>query len=301
MDLAIKYRPDDLNKLLGNQTTIDILNKYIEEETHPHSYLFCGERGLGKTTIARILSDEFNCDLIEMNSSDDRGIDSIRNNIIGNSKVGTFSGKNKAYLLDECHQLPNLSQDALLKIIEEPPKNVYFFLCTTEPNKLNDTIKSRCQPFQLEKIGVRTLYPYLIEISKKEENEISKKVARRIAETSEGHVRDALKILQKVLQIDSEEKQLKLAGEKIESQAEIIELCRTLLNGGWNDCRDILNKLQNENPESIRKVILGYMKKVILSDNLKSNQAAAIIIECLEDFAYDYAVLCKNIFAFFTR
>lgn len=302
MDLAVKYRPRFLLNMLGNKDNIDILNQYIKTDNHPHSYLFFGNRGLGKTTLARILSREFNCELVEMNSSNERGIDTIRNSIYERAKLKTFSGKNIAFLLDECHKLTNDAQNALLKLLEEPPEHIYFFLCTTEPNKLLQTVRSRCCNFILLRISARELYPYLIDISKKEGNEISKKVARRICESSDGHVRDALKILQKVLQIDfDEEKQLKLAGEKIGDKAEIIDLCRALLNDGWNDCRDILNKLRDENPESIRKVILAYMEKVMLNDNIKQNTRAALIIEYLEEIIYDYAVLCKNIFLFFSQ
>jgi DNA polymerase-3 subunit gamma/tau len=299
MDLAKKYRSKKLNEILGNKTTIQILEGYIKSMSHPHSYLFYGERGLGKTTIARILCKEFNCDLIELNNSNNRGIDTVREVIYNGSKHKTWEGKNKGYLLDEVHKLTNDAQNALLKILEEPPNHVYFFLCTTEPEKLLKTVKSRCQQFQLEKIRGNELYPFLIEISEKEDNQIIKKIARKIAETSEGHVRDALFILQSVIQIrDNEEKQLKIAGQKIESERQIIDLCRSLLNrDGWETCREILKKLQNENPETVRKIVLAYMQRVILSK--QHNKTAAIIIDMLRESTNDFAVLCANFFEIF--
>ncbi len=297
MDFATKYRIKELKDIIGNENTKEILSSFINKENHPHSYLFYGERGCGKTTIARILSEKFNCEIIELNNSNNRGISTVRETIYEGSMYTTFSGLYKGFLLDEVHKLTNDAQNALLKILEEPPESAYFFLCTTEPNKLLKTIRSRCQQFEMEIISNRLLYPYLIDISIREGKEIPKDLARKIAETSDGHVRDALKILESVLQLDDEKKQNKIAEQRIDDQKQVIDLCRHLLNGSWNDCREILKDLQRENPESIRKIILSYMQKVLLDS---SSTRAAIVIDGLREVIYDYAILCVNIFEIFS-
>lgn len=300
MSLITKYRINNIDNILGNEEAKQILKSFTKKEDHPHSYLFTGERGLGKTTFARILTNLYNCDMLEINGSNDRSIEMIRTIIYEGSKTGNLlsSNKNKAFIMDEVHGLTSQAQDALLKILEEPPKHVYFFLCTTDPQKLKPTLKSRCCKIELEKIRSRVLYPYLIDISVKENNEISKNVARQIAETSEGYVRDSLNILEKVLQFKDEEKQVKIAKQKIENNQQVIDLCRLLLKAGSfnGDIRKCLIDLQNDNPESIRKIIINYMMKVILNSG---SERAVCIIDELDSIIYDYAVLVKNIYRIF--
>ena len=301
MSFINKYRIEKINDLLSNENNKELLNGFILNKDRPHSYLFFGDHGCGKTTTARIMAKELNCEIIEINGSNDRGISTIRETIYEGSQFKTLLGNNKAYIMDEVHSLLALSQEALLKILEEPPKHVYFFLCTTDPQKLKNTIRSRCTQIEMEKISLRDLYPYLINISIKENNEISKQVARQIAETSEGHVRDSLNILEKVLQFKDEKKQLEIANQKIENDENIIDLCKLLLKDDFftDGIKKILLSLQSENPESIRKIIINYMQKVLLNNSGKDMIRAAVIIECLDKIVYDYAVLCANIFKIF--
>lgn len=294
------YRCKSFDDILGNQETIKLLKSYSElnESERPHSYLLYGSHGCGKTTLARILANQYNCEIVELNNSNNRGIDTIRDVIYRGAETGNLlsKNKNKAFILDESHQLPSLSQDALLKILEEPPLHVYFFLCTTEPNRLKGTIHSRCTQIKVEKIKTRSLYPYLISISKKEGNEISKKVARKICDITEGHVRDALNILQKVVQFDDEQKQLEVASEIISKEAEIIDLCRLLLKNTFfsQEIKKLLIKLKNQNPESIRQIIINYMVKVLLDGG--DENKAAIIIDNLREPCYEFSILCVNLY-----
>ena len=284
MSLYLKYEPKNLDEILANEDNKTILKGFLKQKEIPQVYLFYGSYGCGKSLISNLLAKELNCgnNIYELNASNDRGIDAIRQ-VIESCKYRTLDGKNKSYIIEECHQLPTLSQEAFLTTFQNPPKNVYFFLCTTEKSKMLPTIISRCKCIEVNPLSVIELYPYLIEISKKENNEISRIVARKIAETSEGHVRDALQILEKVLQFENEEKQLEIAKIQIEENAEVIELCRKLLNGNWKECQIILKNLK-EQPENIRRVILGYMEKVLLnSDNSNNWNKAVLIIEGLKD------------------
>jgi len=283
MSLTDKYRQKEFRGLLGNEENIEFLQTVIQKKDHSHSYLFCGEFGCGKTTMARILANKFDCnEIIELNSSNNRGIDTIRD-LIENAQYKTLTGSNKCYILDEPHQMTKDAQNALLKILEEPPKHVYFMLCTTDPQKLLSTIKSRCVKIEVEKIDVRTLLSYLFDIAKKEGKEVSKKVCRKVAQSSGGHVRDALKLLEKVLSIEGEEKQLRVAESNIVESSEIIELCQQLLKGDWNTIRKILKGIDEE-PEKVRRAVLRYMSAVLLNGN---NNRAAIVIESFCENFYD--------------
>jgi DNA polymerase-3 subunit gamma/tau len=299
MSIFVKYEPKKIDGILGNEEIKIIIEGFLNKKEIPQCYLFHGAYGCGKTLFSNLIAKELNCEnnIYELNASNDRGIDAIRR-IIENSQFKSLNNKPKAFIIDEAHQLPTLSQEALLTTLQKPPKNTYFFFCTTELNKIIKTIQSRCQKLEVEKVSKRKLYPYLIDISIKENNEITKKVARQIVEISEGHVRDSLSILERILEFKDEEKQLKAVKEKTQENSTIIDLCRLLMkeNNFSENIRKCLIDLQNENPESLRKVIINYMMKAILNNG---NRRAALIIDCLENIVYDYPVFVKNIYNIF--
>lgn len=292
------YEPKDLNDLLANENNKTILQGFLKQKEIPQSYLFVGDRGCGKSLTALLLAKQLNCqDNIQvLDCITDRGIDNIRK-IIESSQYRTLDNNPKAYIIEEAHQLPTLSQEGFLTCLQKPPKNTYFFFTSTEESKIIKTISSRSKKLTFEKVAIRELYPYLIDISIKENNGISKTVARRICETSNGHIRDALSILEIVLQFKDENKQLEMAGKEIEEDKTIIDLCRLLLkSNSWNEISILLKQLQKENTESIRKIVISYMGKVLL-DN--ANVKVAMIIEALESPIYDFPVLVMKLFSVF--
>lgn len=296
MSFINKYETNELNSILGNENNKTILNGFLKQDKIPQVYLLSGDYGCGKSLIAKLYSKILDCNIHELNASSDRGIDEIRK-LLDNCNFKSLDGKPKSYIIEECHQLPKLSQEAFLTTLQEPPKDTYFFFCTTEKNKMINTLISRCKQLEVKRVGARELYPYLIAISIKENNEINKSVARKITETSKGHVRDALQILEMALQFKDENKQIEIASKEIEEQKNVIDLCRLLLkNDTWNNVTIILKQLQNENPEGIRKIIISYMGKVLLNgDNIK----AALIIEALQNPIYDFPVLVMQLFSVF--
>jgi DNA polymerase-3 subunit gamma/tau len=297
--LYLKYRPNTFEEIIGNENNKIILQGFLKQKEIPQVYLFIGKKGHGKTTFARIMANKLNCgeNIYEINGSDNRGIDTAR--IINEqSQFKTLDGKNKCYILDEIHRATTDMMNAMLKVLEDTPKNVYFFLCTTEPEKLLKTIISRCKVIEVENIDNRLLYQYLIEISIKEKKEITKSVARKIAENSQGDLRQALNILESVLQFDNEEKQLEIIKNGIDDEnKQIIDLCRVLYKAdNWNDVRIILKNLQKENPESIRRVCLAYFNKILLD---RADKRAALIIEALQNPIYDFPILTMCLFSIF--
>lgn len=297
MSFINKYEPIELDNILANENNKIILNGFLKQEKIPQVYLLYGDYGCGKSLIANLFSKKLNCNIIELNASNDRGIDAIRN-LLESCNFKSLDGNPKSYIIEECHQLPTLSQEAFLTILQNPPKNVYFFFCTTEKNKMLKTIISRSKVIEVNRANARELYPYLIYISKKENNEITKIVARKIVENSNGHIRDALQILEIVLQFKDENKQLEIAGKEIEEQKNVIDLCRLLLKNDtkWQEITAILKQLEKENPESLRKIIITYMGKVLLNG---SNIMGARIIEALQNPIYDFPVLIMQLFSIF--
>jgi DNA polymerase III subunit gamma/tau len=222
-----KYRPKNFEEVVGqNHVKITLINE-IQTGKIAHSYLFCGPRAIGKTTLARVFSKAINClnikegeadpcskceicqeistgrsfDVIEIDAASHTGVDNVRENIISSARLAPSKCKYKVFIIDEVHMLSISAFNALLKILEEPPQNVIFILCTTEVHKIPDTIISRCQRFDFRRIGVQDVVKKLLYIVKKENIEIDKDVLEEIARRSEGYMRDAESILGQIVAI----------------------------------------------------------------------------------------------------
>jgi DNA polymerase-3 subunit gamma/tau len=186
--------------------------------------------------------------------------------------------------MDEVQKLTGDAQSALLKILEDTPSHVYFILCTTDPQKLLSTIRGRCQQLQTKPLNEQQMFSLLRQVVRKEGDEIEKQIYDQIIETAQGHPRNALQILEQVLKVPAEER-LEISKRQIDNQAEIIELCRALLNASkWSVVKEIITKLKDQEAETIRRVVLGYMQAVLLKGE---NNQAAFIIENFWEPTYD--------------
>jgi DNA polymerase-3 subunit gamma/tau len=278
MGLYQKYRPETFDEVIGNEAAVKSLQKTVEEKT-THAYLLHGPSGCGKTTLGRIIARELGAkgnDFREVDSADFRGIDTIRE-MRKSMRYHPVESDVRVFLLDECHKLSNDAQNALLKALEDTPQHVYFILATTDPQKLIPTIKGRTSQYQVSPLDERQMKRLLKKIAKKEEDKLGREILEQIVQDSFGQPRNAIQILEQVLAVDDEEKRLETAKKQAEQQSRSIELCRALLSqNGWKKVSAILKGLKNEDPESIRRHVLGYAQSVLLNGD---NEIAGLVLE----------------------
>ena len=213
-----KYRSQSFDELVGQEYVVRAVRNAVAENKVGHAYLFCGPRGTGKTSMARLLARAVNCehpekapcnecdnckaaiegthpDIIEINAANETHVEDIRD-LIERARLSPMMGKHKIYIIDEVHQLSSSAASALLKTLEEPPEHVIFILATTDPQKLLKTIISRCQRFDFSKVDAPKIQAHLLSIAEQEGFTLEAEAALKIAELADGGMRDSLSILE---------------------------------------------------------------------------------------------------------
>lgn len=290
-ELDRKYRPKTFKEVRGQGPAVSVLQRLLSSGKMPHRLLFTGPSGCGKTTLTRIVRVKLECskrDFIEINCADFRGIDMVRD-IRRQITQCPMGGKSRVWLIDECHKLTNDAQTAMLKMIEEPPSHVYFFLATTDPQKLIPTMRSRCTVIPLQLLDATAMRETIDRALEGEGAELSSKVKDRLVTASNGSARKALVTLQTILGEDDVKKQLAIIQDAdIENQA--IEIARALMNPStqWPTMTKILKGLgKDEDAEGIRRLILAYATSCILGDNVRSHKAAYLLLVAFAEPYYD--------------
>lgn len=279
MELYRKYRPNSFDEVVGNETAIKSLRKELENGSHV--FLFTGSAGCGKTTLARIVAKEVGAgelSIREINSAENRGIDTARE-ILEQMRYNPSDGSSMVWILDEMHMITNAGQNALLKALEEVPESVYFMLCTTDPQKLITPLKSRCSIINVQPLSEDDMRYLLKRTARAEKIKLSNEVYDKIIEIAQGGSRKALKLLAKVLYLDSDEERFSvLKSENVSENEETIEFCRALLKKGnsFATIVGILKKLDISDAEKIRQAVMGYMNAVLLNGKVIPEAVAAI-------------------------
>lgn len=275
-----KYRPSSMVSFIGNETlTRRIKTLFKDLEYFPSAILFYGPSGCGKTTLARIISKMLKISEIhELNIADSRRIDDARGIIENVRYASLMNSQGKVIILNECHKANNEFQNAMLEVLEEPPKNVYFVLCTTEPNKVLDTIKTRCTSFKVERLPMFHMKKLISKVARKENIEVSRSVIRSICTAANGTPRRALLILNGIRNLEDEEDMIdfiKSSGDMEEISPETLKLCQSLMKkDSYKKIMGMVKKL-DEDPETVRRGIVGYMTSVLLNNE---DAYAALVI-----------------------
>ena len=260
------YRPTTFDEVAGQQHIVKTLKNALATDKIAHAYLFCGPRGTGKTTMAKLFAKALNCeegvghqcneckncksinegthpDILEIDAASNRGINEIKD-IIEKVKYATILGRKKVYIIDEVHMMTPEAFNALLKTLEEPPEHVVFILATTEPHKVLPTILSRCQRYDFNKLSDQEITDRLKIVLQKENVTYNDEAISAIVSLADGGMRDALSILDQVLAYSGNKLDINdiLNIFALESKKEKIALIDSIAN---KNVSDVLNRLNN--------------------------------------------------------
>ncbi|HOZ55938.1 MAG: DNA polymerase III subunit tau [Parcubacteria group bacterium ADurb.Bin316] len=319
-----KYRPQKFSEIFGQNHIKMTLEHEIDSGKIAHAYLFCGPRGNGKTTMARIFAKAVNCtnrkagehepcnicdsckditigrnlDIMEIDAASHTGVDNVRENIIAAARVAPSRSKYKVFIIDEVHMLSTSAFNALLKNIEEPPEYVIFILCTTEVHKVPTTIISRCQRFDFKKAVISEIIKKLQYIIKEEGITIDKKILAAIARQSEGHLRDAESLLGQVVaiggkEITEEEANLVIPRSDL---GEAIKLIDFLGKKDAGSAIALINKLVDEGVDlkSFLSDLIELLRKIMLT-KVNPSLSEKLSLELGEDMELKINEVSQNI------
>ena len=294
--LALKYRPQTFDDLIGQDVVAETIINSIKANKVPNAYLFTGIRGIGKTTIARIVAKSLNCsnglenkckvkcdncdaitnsnhiDVLEMDAASKTGVDDVRD-LIEFSRYGPTSSKYKIFIIDEVHMLSKQAFNALLKTLEEPPEYLKFIFATTEIKKIPITVVSRCQRFDLSRIKSSELFKFIKKIKEQEKGKVSDDALKLIVKISEGSVRDALSLLDRgMLALDNDRELDLTEAQKIFGyfdKSQLIDIFKLVLEGEEKKVIDAYKKIYDQGIEP-KVFINDFLELVYYFKNIKS-------------------------------
>jgi DNA polymerase-3 subunit gamma/tau len=324
--LALKWRPKSFDTLVGQESTVQALSNALNQNRLHHAYLFNGTRGVGKTTIARILAKSLNCkkgvssrpcqecstcldidagryvDLIEVDAASHTGVDNVRE-LIENAQYAPSSGTYKIYIIDEVHMLSKSAFNAMLKTLEEPPGHVKFILATTEPKKVPITVLSRCLQFNLKQMTIDNIIAHLKIILNEEGINFEESALLIIAKAAKGSMRDALSILDQAISFSGGDIKAKLMLKMLGSIDESIlyKILERLSNNDGNALIEISKEMEEKNIsfestlEDLSRLIYQISSYQIIPKQYESHTEKESISKLSESFSAESLQLIYQI------
>ena len=272
--LAVKYRPQTFDNVIGQPYTVEVLTNQIKNGTVGKCYLYTGPSGVGKTTVARIFGKMIDGEIIEIDAASNNGVENVRN-INDHVKFKPLTNAYKVYIIDECHMLSRGAWNALLKTLEEPPSFVVFILATTEPHKVPATILSRSQRFNFVKPLLHEIKSNLKHILTSEGKDVPEDITTYVCKLSDGGVRSSITMTEAILNMSGEltvERVYELLGQIPTSY--FIEIVLAVVTQDGKGILEQINKYNNEGINFTRFteqlcLFLLDLKKYILTRNMK--------------------------------
>ena len=316
------YRPQKFEDVAGQEHIITTLKHAVEENKIAHAYLFCGPRGTGKTTIAKLLAKAINCtrqpkpcdqcencqqitngihpDVIEIDAASNNGVDEVRN-LIEKVKYAPSQGKYKVYIIDEVHMMSTGAFNALLKTLEEPPAHVVFILATTEPHKILPTIISRCQRFDFTKLSLQDIINRMKTVIKEEHYQCDDEALEMIAKLADGGMRDALSILEQCLAYNDEHLTVQDVNHiyGIVSLENKIEFIKIILSKDMKKSLTILEdmKMNGIDIKRLTLDLVDILKDIIIYRNTQDSSILFVLSKYYLDLIVPY-ISCEEAFTF---
>lgn len=301
-----KYRPQTIEQIVGQEHIKKALANAISMDRISHAYLFTGPRGTGKTSTARIFAKSLNCvngptitpcnecencknitnsipiDVIEIDAASNRSVNDA-DEIIQKVALSPVQSRYKIYIIDEVHMLTNQAFNALLKTLEEPPKNVIFILATTEVHKVLDTIKSRCQRFDFKRITTEDIVKHLRYIADSEKINITDDALLYIAQNSAGGMRDSIALLDQLSVLNSSDNAISvddinsLLGRL--SFSTLTELFKAIISSNQNEALKVLNDIYNKGNEPVQILsnLLEYFRNALILKSVGNNVTNLVV------------------------
>lgn len=300
------YRPQTFEDVSGQQAIITTLQNAVKENRIAHAYLFCGPRGTGKTTVAKLLAKAINCnsdienkpcgecenckaielgshpDVIEIDAASNNGVEEVRD-LIDKVKYAPTQGKYKVYIIDEVHMMTPGAFNALLKTLEEPPAHVVFILATTEPHKILPTIISRCQRFDFSRLTEKEMVERMQTVCKEENKQCDVDALALIAKLANGGMRDALSILEQCLAYNDDHLTIEDVNAiyGIVSMSKKLDLIKVILSSKMAMALNILEEMDNKGIDIKRLTydLIDILKDVVIYKNTNNLDILMVLTE----------------------
>ncbi len=306
-----KYRPQKFSEVVGQEHVVKTITNALSSNSVAHAYLFCGPKGSGKTTMARLLAKAVNCedtksvepcnkcssckeinegraiDIMEIDAASHRGIDEIRE-LRDGIRFSPARLKYRIFILDEAHQLTSGAANALLKTLEEAPSHAIFVFATTEIHKMIPTIISRCQRFDFRKLTVPEMIGRMSKISKSEGFKVDKEILKIIASSAEGSMRDGESLLSQVMSFSSGDKEVKV--EDVRSLLGVVEkqvissFIDSVLNSDIKGAFSVMNNLfsKGTDPEEFQENLIYYLREMMILKIMSGEEKSGSVYDVLK-------------------